>query len=195
MRLPVLALLAALATTGSQAFEQKTTWFTIRVMPPDESSPHLFLTQTSNGLRLERYRSGDPAQMWAPVQQDYPTAAPVTGGSPISDLFAECFGSAGYGCGSDGRSAAYLRLVSRSSGRCVAIGASRATTTECSNTDQNQKSWQELLILFPLDQTAFVAARFITRNKNCLAANTSDGYHEGMPVCWRSNAKAMTTGR
>jgi hypothetical protein len=176
----VIFLLASLISfaiaTPSQSFEQKTGWYTIRVMPPNDASPLLFLTQTSNGLRLERYRSGDVTQMWAIVQPDYPTGAAVTGSGPLSGIFDKCFNSFPPSCDFQGHAGVEVRLVSRSSGWCVAVGSSRSTAVECSQ-QPNEAGWERL--------SAYLlggATGFKTKNGNCLVANTDDAYGDGLRV-------------
>lgn len=176
----LIAFLLPLTTaTESQAFEQRTGWHTISVMPPNDSSPRLFLTQTSNGLRLERYRSGDPTQMWAIVQPDYPTGAAVTGEGPLDGIINDCFNEFPFKCDFQGHAGEGIdvRLVSRSSALCVAVGATRATAIACSN-KSNEAGWERLNASIGSSITGFNS--FKTKNGNCLVANTEDSYADGM---------------
>lgn len=179
----VLATLLLAISTGtpSQAFDQKTTWYTLRVMPPNDASPLLFLTQTSNGLRLERYRSGDPTQQWALVQPDYPTGAAVTGSGPLDGIFDKCFNTFPPACDFKGHAgeSRELRLVSHTSGFCVAVGATRATSIECS-LQPKEAGWERLNATIVSSFNGFTS--FATKNGKCLAANTDDTYADGMRV-------------
>lgn len=177
----LLALVLPLLFAGAaSAVDQATKWYTIRIQPPDESSPHLFLTQTSNGLRLERYRSGDVTQMWAPTQPDYPTAAAVTGGSPISGIIDDCFNTFPPACDFQGHAGVEVKIVSRSSGKCIAVGATRATTVECANTP-NESNWERLTAFASFQELAGAGfTQLWTKSGNCLVANTADAYGESM---------------
>ncbi len=175
----IAVLLPLIAATQSQAFEQKTGWYTVRVMQPNDASPVLFLTQTSNGLRLQRYRSGDPTQMWAIVQPDYPTSPAVTGHGPLEGIIDKCFNTFPPQCDFQGHAGEGLdvRLVSRSSAWCVAVGATRATAIACSNSG-NEAGWERLNASISSSATGFTS--FKTKNGKCLAANTDDSYADGM---------------
>jgi hypothetical protein len=116
---PVLLAALVLLALPAAAFavEKTTKWFTIDVMPPDNSSPPLFLTNTSQGVKLERYRSGDPTQHWTYVHLYYPTAPPVTGTWPGEDFIKCGFG----GCPFRGGGEGLRKYVNRSSGKCMAF--------------------------------------------------------------------------
>lgn len=174
--------LVALAT-AAHAYDQKTRYFTIRVLPPNDNGVHLFVTQVSGGLRLERYRSGDARQMWTAADRDYPTAPTVTGGSPY-ESFLECFTGA---CGFKGNAVSppSVRVVNRSSGRCLALGATRAIPIECANTDNNptEARWQRLEAFNDITRIpAGDFTSFATAGGNCLAANSDEEYADGMSM-------------
>jgi len=176
----IVLLVALVGATAATAFEQTTKWYTIRIQPPDDSSPHLFLTQTSSGLRLERYRSGDVTQMWAPTQPDYPTAAAVTGSGPLSGIIDKCFNTFPPSCDFQGHAGVEVKLVSRSSGKCIAVGATRATTVECANTP-NESSWERLTAFASFTELAGAGFTWLkTKNGNCMVANTADAYGPSM---------------
>lgn len=180
-------LLAVLASaTGASAYDQETRYFTIRVLPPSDDGAHLFVTQTSEGLRLERYRSGDTAQMWAVAPEDYPAAPAVTGEAEGGwQFFEDCFTQ--FPCGFDGSATRppLVRLVNRSSGRCIAIGATRAVPIECANASNNptEAGWQRLEAFEAVSQLPggnFTS--FSTGKGSCLAANSDEEYADGMHV-------------
>jgi hypothetical protein len=176
----VVLLVPFLAVTEASAFDQKTKWYTIKIQPPDDSSPHLFLTQTSNGLRLERYRSGDVTQMWAATQPDYPAAAPVTGSGPLTGMIDDCFNTFPPACDFQGRAGVEVKIVSRSSGKCIAVGATRATTAQCANT-ANESSWERLTAFSSFKELAGAGFTSLwTKSGNCLVANTDDPYGPSM---------------
>ena len=184
-------LMPLLIVSPSSAYDQRTRWYSVRVVPPNPEAKHLFLTQTSNGLRLEPYRSGDVSQQWAGVQPDYPTAAAVTGGGSVSDIFGECLNADLLpDCDFQGQGGATIRLVSRSSGRCIAVGATRATAINCSQ-DANEVGWQRLKITYGLNSIEASSVTFKTAAGNCLTANTDDPY--GQSVRLKATACGQST--
>lgn len=181
----VTALVVFLLPLGlvpvASAVDQTTKWYTIRVMPPTDAGPLLFLSQTSNGLRLERYRSGDPTQMWAITQPDYPTGAAVTGTGPLDGILDKCFNHFPPSCDFQGHAGQGLdvKLVSRTSGNCVAVGATKATAIACASSGK-EDGWERLNATITSSATGFTS--FKTKNAKCLAANTDDTYADGMRV-------------
>jgi hypothetical protein len=166
----------------ASAFDQETKWYTIRIQPPDDSSVLLFLTQTSSGLRLERYRSGDVTQMWAATQPDYPTGAAVIGSGPLSGIIDKCFNTFPPSCDFQGHAGVEVKLVSRSSGKCIAVGSTRATTADCANTP-NESSWERLTAFASFTELAGAGFTSLSsKSGNCLVANTADAYGESMRV-------------
>ncbi len=105
--------------TGAQAYQQTTRWLTISIKPPDDNTPPLFLTNTTAGVKLDRYHSGDPTQQWAAVQTDYPTAPRVTGHGPLDGLLNCTFS----GCPFQGHGGDVRKFVNRASGACLAFTA------------------------------------------------------------------------
>ena len=135
VRFLALAVLATLILSDpALAVEKTTKWFTIDVMPPDNGTPPLFLTSTGQGIKLERYRSGDPTQHWTYVHLYYPTAPPVTGTWPGED-FVQCRA----GCPFQGNGEGLRKYVNRASGACMAFRpggtAALLTTVPCSQQD------------------------------------------------------------
>ncbi|HKY95872.1 MAG TPA: hypothetical protein VJL84_11235 [Kiloniellales bacterium] len=137
VRSVVFAIMAALTLpTAGLAVEKTTKWFTIDILPADNGSPPLFLTSTSQGIRLERYRSGDPSQQWAYVHFDYPTAPRVTGGWELTGQLdcadAKCPFTVG--------TPSPRKFVNRASGACLAFrkegSQERVLTVPCSSQDQ-----------------------------------------------------------
>jgi hypothetical protein len=177
----VAALLPLLATTQAEAIDRTTPYYTIRIMPADAASPHLFLTHTSGGLRLERYRSGDLSQMWTVTQPDYPTGFGTAPFGTVEGQFAECFDTssssdAAASCDFRAHAGAEYRLINRLTGQCITVGATRAVGSACSNTGNNP-TWQRLgsVITFA-DQVAIKMPFMTIQNKNgrCLGANRDD---------------------
>ena len=130
--LAVLVLLALPAV--SFAVEKTTKWFTIDVMPANNGTPPLFLTSTGQGVKLERYRSGDPTQHWTYVHLHYPTAPPVTGTWPGED-FVKC----NLGCPFQGNGEGLRKYVNRESGACMGFRtdgmSGQLVTVPCSQQD------------------------------------------------------------
>ena len=135
-----LMILLGLASTAG-AFDQTTRWFTLDVADGPDGRP-LFLTTTGEGVKLMPYHSGDPTQMWALVQPDYPNAPGVSGdGLGPSD----CVSTSSVGCPFSGHASLPIRLVSRSSGGCLLFVKSGATTSECSTLSAKtaaRQTWQ-----------------------------------------------------
>ena len=123
----VLALIVMAASSAS-AYDQRTRWFSITVQA-SPSSPPLFLTNGSNGVTLERYRSGDPTQMWVITHEDYPGAARVTGPG-----IGRCLAEAGWGCPFLGNGGSTLKIVNRASGGCLSFASNgTVVTSPCTN--------------------------------------------------------------
>lgn len=136
VRYLAFAVLATLALSEpALAVEKTTKWFTIDVMPANNGVPPLFLTSTGQGVKLDRYRSGDPTQHWTYVHLYYPTSPPVTGTWPGGD-FVKCnFG----GCPFQGNGEGLRKYVNRASGACMSFRADNTSgqlvTVPCSQQD------------------------------------------------------------
>jgi hypothetical protein len=90
--------------------------------PPSDATLALFLTNTSEGVKLEEYRSDDPTQQWTPTQTDYPRAPRVVEGENFLTRLFDCVGD--WGCPFHGESPAGLRkFVNRASGACLTKSA------------------------------------------------------------------------
>jgi hypothetical protein len=139
-------------TSAADRYEQKTRWFTIDIKPATDATPALFLTNTSEGIKLERYRSGDPTQQWHPTQSDYPRAPRVTGSSPLLDSvlnLLKCVSQ--WGCPFTGHGSDYSlrKFVNRASGACLmfksvgSYGRALAFAEPCSGADSDipQQTW------------------------------------------------------
>jgi hypothetical protein len=175
----VLAVLASLAlVTTSLAFDQTTRWYSIRVSPASDASPPLFLTNGSDGVTLERYRSGDPTQMWAITNEDYPTAAAVTGGGGLGGgSNVSCLAEAGWGCEFRADAGDVIRLVNRASGGCLMFGRNAgAVTAPCLHADNGgeRQKWQ---VPHNIDAGLYAPLRGLTQGRTrCLsAADRNDG--------------------
>ena len=123
----VLALIV-LAAPSATAYDQRTPWYSITVQATP-TSPPLFLTNGSTGVTLERYRSGDPTQMWVITHEDYPGAARVTGPG-----LGRCLAEAGWGCPFLGNGGSTLKIVNRASGGCLSFAPNgTVVTAPCTN--------------------------------------------------------------
>jgi hypothetical protein len=126
-----LALILAAAATPAGAYDQRTPWYSITVQVTPNSAP-LFLTNGSTGVTLERYRSGDPTQMWALTHPDYPGAARVIATNTVGQQ--GCLAEAGWGCPFLGNGGMTFKIVNRASGACLSFAANGgAVTTPCTN--------------------------------------------------------------
>ena len=116
---------------------QKTKWFSIDIQPATDSTPTLYLTSTSEGLKLDRYRSGDPTQQWTATQIDYPWAPRVEGHGPLEGI-TNC---TWHGCPFKGHSGGLYKYVNRASGACLAFAlvgsVGRAVLQRCSGADND----------------------------------------------------------
>ena len=130
----MLKLLAALVVftslaSAAEAFDQKTNWYSLNVSSPPNGKP-LFLTNTSQGVRLQPYGSGDPSQMWTTVWPDYPNAPAVEGNF---DLFT----------GADATSGSYpIRIVNRASGGCLTAQGTNVVSAPCTKGALNKQLWR-----------------------------------------------------
>lgn len=130
--LAVVALLSLAVSNATSAVEKTTRWYTIDIEPPDAATPPLFLTSTGQGIKLERYRSGDPTQHWTYVHLYYPTAPPVVGTWPGED-FVQCRA----GCPFQGHGEGLRKYVNRASGACLGFQQTngQAVVVPCSSQD------------------------------------------------------------
>ncbi len=169
MRTVLMLLAAVVALFGlaseAMAVDQSTHWYTLNIQSTPDAQP-LFLTNTSEGVKLQPYRSGDPTQMWALVQPDYPTAPAVTGEGPPIGFF--CSIDEG-GCEFRGGAGAPIRIVNRASGGCLLFAGSVAKTSPCVNTKPKTaaaQKWQYFL----RDQFATGVGETLVSAGACLVA-------------------------
>jgi hypothetical protein len=170
---------ALLATFPASAFEQTTTWFSIVVQYDVESHAPLYLSNGSEGARLERYRSGDPTQMWALVQPDYPTAPGVTvSGDNSSGDAVDCVTE--LGCPFSGHGGSLVKIVNRASGGCLILGKYNATTTACESTGKvsTREKWATQIEAVALVRGNYSAFGASAGAGKCL---TSDGARNKSP--------------
>jgi hypothetical protein len=156
--LAALVMLLAFASIA-EAFDQTTRWYSLNVETAPNGRP-LFLTNTPDGVKLQPYRSGDPTQMWAIVQPDYPTAPAVTG-SGIGP--SDCISTSGIGCPFAGHASVLTRIVNRGSGGCLLFQGSGASTSTCTTLNAKtaaKQKWQYLR--GAASETFFTAHRCLT---------------------------------
>ena len=166
----VFAMLALLCAPAAHAVDKTTRWYSINVQPATEASPRLFLTNGRKGVTLERYRSGDPTQMWAATQSNYPNA-PVVEGEGL-DL-VECVLQ--WGCPFEGHGGALVRFVNRASGGCLMVGARGAYAAPCDGGVRvPRQKWQ--LMYSPREMVGTYSPIIASGNDiSCLSATARDG--------------------
>ncbi len=176
-RLIAFALLLIVASP-LQAFDQTTNWQTIATPPLWENGRPLFLTRTSQGVKLEPYRSGALEQLWAVVWTSYPNAVDVDFDESILSCLSWPL------CEFHGHAAIIVKLVSRTSGGCLVFDGSIATTAPCSNAAgaMKKQSWN-----IAAGRAAIDAHETIENRETCLAGfNIPDNlktFYAGLSKC------------
>ncbi|MBJ7472009.1 MAG: hypothetical protein JHD16_11940 [Solirubrobacteraceae bacterium] len=127
------AALGAVAGTATAA-DTTTKWYSIDQQPASAASPAQFLTATGNGqVTLDRYKSGEWRQQWAPTYPEWPSSPTITSNSPFADFFeafAECIVE--WGCpfsGNASNSGSPRKYVNRMYARCLTFKPTGSVTT------------------------------------------------------------------
>lgn len=166
----LLLVLALFYAPAARAVDKTTRWYSINVQPATEASPRLFLTSGRKGVTLERYRSGDTAQMWTTTHPDYPYAPRVEGEGPE---LLECVLQ--WGCPFEGHGGALVRLVNRASGGCLMVSARGASTAPCDGgVHVPRQKWQ--LLYSPREMVGAYSPIIASgRDVSCLSATAKAG--------------------
>jgi hypothetical protein len=177
----LLLIIAVLGLSApAQAFDQKTQWFTMMVKQASDSAPPLFLTNDSDGVMLERYRSGDVTQMWTTVDVDYPTIPRVTSSSGVD--IGGVFGCLAHvlsgGCPFSVTVGVVAKVVNRASGGCLVFGPHYYAITKPCLVNSPNEGYQLWRVVSPAN--SFTSFRGSSGDGNCLASQASARTHEGL---------------